>query len=64
MRRRAAPFYATLQDVVERPPRFLEKLYNPKRLHSSLGYLPPEEYEALCGWPAAQVKPVGFPGPL
>jgi putative transposase len=45
--------YATLQDVIERLPHFLEEIYNRKRLHSSLGYLPPEEYEALHGCPAA-----------
>jgi putative transposase len=39
--------------VIERLPHFLEEIYNRKRLHSSLGYLPPEEYEALHGCPAA-----------
>jgi putative transposase len=45
--------YVTLQDVIERLPHFLEEVYNRKRLHSALGYLPPEEYEALHGCPAA-----------
>jgi len=45
--------YATVQDVIERLPRFLEEVYNRKRLHSSLGYLPPEEYEALHARSAA-----------
>lgn len=29
--------YATLQDVIERLPRFLEEVYNRRRLHSALG---------------------------
>ena len=37
--------YQTLRDVQERIPYFLEAVYNKKRLHSSLGYLPPEEFE-------------------
>jgi transposase InsO family protein len=37
--------YETMQDVLERLPTFLEETYNQRRLHSSLGYVPPEEYE-------------------
>jgi putative transposase len=38
--------YQTVDDVVERVPYFLEQVYNAKRLHSSLGYLTPNEFEA------------------
>lgn len=37
--------YQTFADVQERIPYFLEAVYNKKKLHSSLGYLPPEEFE-------------------
>jgi putative transposase len=37
--------YQTLNEVKERIPYFLEEVYNRKRLHSALGYCPPEEYE-------------------
>lgn len=37
--------YETLEDVQKRIPYFIEAVYNKKRLHSSLGYLPPEEFE-------------------
>lgn len=37
--------YETYAEVIERLPYFIEEVYNKKRLHSSLGYLPPEEFE-------------------
>lgn len=39
--------YETLGDVQNRIPYFIEEVYNKKRLHSSLGYRPPDEYEEL-----------------
>ncbi len=38
--------YETYEDVIERLPFFLEEVYNRKRLHSSIGYVPPVEFEA------------------
>lgn len=37
--------YKTYLDVVENLPHFIREIYNKKRLHSSLGYFPPEEFE-------------------
>jgi len=39
--------YRTMDDVQNRLPYFIEEVYNRKRLHSSLGYLPPVEFEEL-----------------
>ena len=37
--------YETYDDVLASIPYFIEDMYNRKRLHSSLGYMPPEEFE-------------------
>ena len=37
--------YENYADVVGRLPHFIEEVYNRKRLHSSIGYMPPEEFE-------------------
>jgi len=39
--------YETYRDVIEKIPYFIEDVYNRKRLHSSLGYMPPEEFEHI-----------------
>ena len=42
--------YRTFDDVLKRIPYFIDQVYNQKRLHSSLGYIPPNEFEtALQG---------------
>ena len=39
--------YETFRDAESQIGRFIDDVYNQKRLHSSLGYLPPVEYESL-----------------
>jgi len=39
--------YKTMADVERRLPYFIEQVYNRKRLHSSLGYRPPDEFEEM-----------------
>lgn len=39
--------YETYREVVSRIPYFIEEVYKRKRLHSSLGYMLPEEFENI-----------------
>jgi len=39
--------YETYKEVKDRIPYFIEEVYNKKRLHSSLGYMLPEEFENI-----------------
>jgi transposase InsO family protein len=49
--------YETYEDVIERLPFFIEEVYNRKRLHSSIGYVPPVEFEASV----SRLKPADRP---
>jgi len=53
--------YQTFEEALSNLGQFIENVYNTKGLHSSLGYLPPVEFEAvyaqgsryrLCLWSA------------
>jgi putative transposase len=39
--------YKDFIDVVERVPYFIEEVYNKKRVHSGIKYLPPEKFESI-----------------
>jgi putative transposase len=45
--------YESFADVTAQLPTFLEKVYNAKRLHSAIGYVPPNEFEAQLALQAA-----------
>ena len=55
--------YRTMEDVQIRLPFFIQEVYNRKRLHSSLGYRQPVEFEELIyqnqkPWPTAPTQSV------
>lgn len=48
--------YRTYLGVIENLPRFIEEVYNKKRLHSGLDYCPPDEYEEKINQGAGRIK--------
>jgi putative transposase len=50
--------YETYKDAVNQLPHFIETIYNRKRIHSSIGYLTPEEFEARITKQKQEPKPL------
>jgi len=50
--------YESIVDAEQQIGRFIDAVYNQKRLHSSLGYVPPNEYETLYNAQEKHAAPV------
>ena len=48
--------YANIAEARHQIAHFVEEVYNKKRLHSAIGYLPPAEFESV-GYNKAKVAP-------
>lgn len=53
--------YLDFADAQRQIEGFIEEVYNRKRLHSSLGYMPPMEFEEMLEAEAKRSAPVGGP---
>jgi transposase InsO family protein len=52
--------YETFADAEGQIGRFIDDVYNQKRLHSSLGYRPPNEYESLYNTNQKHLSPLAW----